>query len=325
MDEPGMHEDVTPPEHDGDMSDADLAVVTDAADSDLLTGDRALFEVDGIDNRPRHLSPSSAGLFQQCPRRWRFRYVDRIVEPAGEPAMVGTFVHRVLEVLFGEAPEHRTIERAKLVAREVWPETEAHPDFAALGLDAAGARRFRWLGWTAVEAVFDMLDLEKPSDVEVHATEQRVTATIGGVPFLGIVDRLDRAADGLVVTDYKSGRAPGTRWRDDKLDQVLLYAAAIAEVEGEAPVRARLVYLGSTVVQADATPERVGEAVERLRTTWDALQVASETDAFEPKPGPLCGWCPHIAECPEGRAEVQRRDDEGRMRQDAPALALIAS
>ena len=29
--------------------------------------------------------------------------------------------------------------------------------------------------------------------------------------------------------------------------------------------------------------------------------------------------------CAEGRAEVNRRNDEGRMRQDAPALALIAS
>ncbi len=306
------------------FDDVDLSPA-DPADSDLLVGDRALFDVDGPTAVPRHLSPSSASLFAQCPRRWRYRYVDRIVEPPGEPALVGTFVHRVLEVLFAEAPEHRTPERAKLVAREVWPETESHPDYVALGLDEAGGRRFRWLGWLAVQALFEMDGLEKPSDVVVHATEQRVTATVGGVPFLGVIDRLDRARDGLVVTDYKSGRAPATRFREDKLDQVLLYAAAVAEVEGEAPVRARLVYLGSTVVQADATPDRVDEAVGRLRTTWDALQVAAESDAFEPKPGPLCGWCPHVADCPEGRAEVLRRNDQGRMRVDAPALALLAS
>lgn len=306
------------------FDDVDLSPA-DPADSDLLVGDRALFDVDGPTAVPRHLSPSSASLFAQCPRRWRYRYVDRIVEPPGEPALVGTFVHRVLEVLFAEAPEHRTPERAKLVAREVWPETESHPDYVALGLDEAGGRRFRWLGWLAVQALFEMDGLEKPSDVVVHATEQRVTATVGGVPFLGVIDRLDRARDGLVVTDYKSGRAPATRFREDKLDQVLLYAAAVAEVEGEAPVRARLVYLGSTVVQADATPARVDEAVGRLRTTWDALQVSAESDAFEPKPGPLCGWCPHVADCPEGRAEVLRRNDQGRMRVDAPALALLAS
>lgn len=309
------------------MSAADLdaaIATTEPADSDLLAGDRALFAVDGIDSRPRHLSPSSASLFAQCPRRWRYRYVEHVIEPPGEAALVGTFVHRVLEVLFAEAPEHRTVERAKVIAREVWPETAGHPDYVALGLDEAGARRFRWYGWIAVEAVFDMLDLETPDQVEVHATEQRVTATIGGVPFLGIVDRLDRARDGLVVTDYKSGKAPSTRFREDKLDQVLLYAAAVAESEGEAPVRARLVYLGSTVVGVDATRDRVDGAVERLRTTWDALQVAADTDEFAPKPGPLCGWCPHVASCPEGRAEVHRRDDEGRMRADAPALALIA-
>ena len=32
-------------------------------------------------------------------------------------------------------------------------------------------------------------------------------------------------------------------------------------------------------------------------------------DSFDPSPGPLCGWCPHVANCPEGLAEVRRRLD----------------
>lgn len=292
------------------------------ADSDQRSTDLVLFEVDGEPSaRPRHLSPSSATLFTQCPRRWRLRYVDRVEEPAGEAAVVGTFAHRVLEVLLGEAPEHRTKDRAKLIAREVWPETERHPDFVALGLDTAGARRVRWKGWLAIEGLWAH---EDPSAVQVRATERRVSATIGGVPFLGVVDRLDDCPDGLVVTDYKSGRAPSTRFREDKLGQVLLYAAAVAETDGESPVRARLVYLGDTVVEADATPDRVAEAVGGLRSVWDELAVAAATDDFGPRPGPLCGWCPHVGSCAEGRAEVQRRWDQGRMRADAPAVAVVA-
>lgn len=321
-----MHATVTPSVYNWTMAaDADSfdAIDTDAlvVDSDARSTDLVLFEVDGAAPRPRHLSPSSASLFEQCPRRWRLRYIDRIPEPAGEPAVIGTFAHRVLELLLAEAPEHRTTERAKRIAREVWPETEAHPDFRALRLDAAGARRLRWAAWIAIEGLWH---LEDPATVRVRSTERRVTATIGGVPFLGVVDRLDEAHDGLVVTDYKSGRAPSTRYRDAKLAQVLLYAAAIAEADGEAPRRARLVYLGSTIVEADATPDRVDEAVGALRATWDELTVAAETDEFAPRPGPLCGWCPHVATCAEGTAEVRRRWDQGRMRQDAPAVAVLA-
>lgn len=302
---------------DAEAVDADPVTT----DSDLIAADQVLFEVDGSAPLPRHLSPSSAALFRQCPRRWRLRYVDRIVEPPGEAALVGTFAHRVLELLLAEAPEHRTPERAKLIAREVWPEIEHHPEFAALALDGAGARAFRWKGWLAVEGLWA---IEDPAAVHVRATEQRVSAELDGVPFLGVVDRLDECADGLVVTDYKSGRPPATRFRDDKLGQVLLYAAAVGATGDEAPVRARLVYLGATVVEADATPDRVAEAVGDLRRTWDELRAAADSDEFAPRPGPLCGWCPHVADCPEGLAEVRLRWDQGRLRSDAPASAFVA-
>ena len=39
---------------------------------------------------PVHLSPSSAAMFAQCPKRWRFRYLDRLPDPPGAAALVGT-------------------------------------------------------------------------------------------------------------------------------------------------------------------------------------------------------------------------------------------
>ena len=270
---------------------------------------------------PGHLSPSSASLFVQCPRRWRYRYLDRLPEPVGPEALIGTFAHRVLELLLAEPPQQRTTDRARAIAREVWPETADDPDFAALDLDETASRAFRWKGWRAIEGLWTV---EDPTTVEVAATERRVSAEVGGVPFVGIVDRLDRCADGLVVTDYKSGRPPTTRFRADKLSQVLLYAAAVAATEGETPVRARLVYLGSQVLETPATDESMAEAVTALRATWDQLSAAVGSDTFEPKPGPLCAWCPHLGSCTEGTVEVRRRHDEGRLRADAPGAALVA-
>lgn len=309
---------------------ADDLVLDGPEPLDLEPGDDArleqdaLFELDGLAvAMPRHLSPSSAALFEQCPRRWKLRYVDKLTEPAGEEALVGTFAHRVLELLLAEPPARRTQDRAKAIAREVWPDTESHPDYQALGLDDAAGRAFRWKGWLAIAGLWQH---EDPATVRVAATERHVQAELDGVPFLGVVDRIDRCDDGLVVTDYKSGRPPSRRFQDDKLNQVLLYAAAVAEADGQAPTRARLVYLGRNgrVIETAATPEATEAAVAALRATWERLGEAAGSGAFEPSPGPLCGWCPFAGRCEEGLVEIRRRHDQGRLRLDAPGVALVA-
>ena len=62
---------------------------------------------------PRSFSPSSAGLWKQCPRRWRYRYVEKLPDPPGIPALIGTFAHRVLELLCNEPATDRTVDRAR--------------------------------------------------------------------------------------------------------------------------------------------------------------------------------------------------------------------
>ena len=65
---------------------------------------------------PRFFSVSAAGMYKQCPRRWKHRYVDKLPDPPGEAAVVGTFAHRVLEILCDKDSESRTIEEAKKIA-----------------------------------------------------------------------------------------------------------------------------------------------------------------------------------------------------------------
>ena len=270
---------------------------------------------------PKYLSPSSAGMFQQCPRKWKHRYVDKLPDPPGEPALAGTFAHRVLELLLQEPPERRTAEQAKAFARDVWPEISGDDDFKALELTEDQARAFRWRSWLAIEGLWH---LENPAEVVVDATEQDIRVEIGGVPFRGIIDRVDVETDGLVIADYKSGRAPSDRFRDDKLSQVLLYAAALTALSGIRPARARLLYLGQRIIEIDVTDDNVADVTATLRQTWEQLQQACETDEFSACTGPLCAWCPFVGHCPEGQVEVNQRHLAGRVRADAPGLAIVA-
>ncbi len=270
---------------------------------------------------PAHLSPSSASSFDGCPRRWKFKYVDRRPDPPGQAAVVGTFVHEVLEHLCQLDPTERTLDRAKVLARELWPATAELEDFAELDLSDDDARAFRWQAWLAIAGLWD---LEDPADVDVVATEQKVTAELGGVPFLGIVDRLDRINGRLVVSDYKSGTVPGIRFRDDKLQQVMLYAAAIEAMEGEQPERARLLYLGQRSLDVTVTDVKIEAVTEQLAQTWSAVNASCVSDEFEAKPGVLCGWCPFVSDCPEGVAELTRRQAAGKLPAHAPAASLVA-
>lgn len=288
-------------------SDPDAARAAEAAGTPVETG---------IPTPPRRLSPSGAGTFEQCPRRWRMRYVERLPDPPGESALAGSFAHRVLELFMQREPADRTVETAKLIAREEWPEIEADDDYRALGYDEAASKAFRWRAWKAIEGLWA---LEDPKTVEVRATEQDIQAELGGVPFRGIVDRLDEEGDGLIVTDYKSGKAPSPRYRRGRLDQVLLYAAAVKEATGEMPVRARLLYLAQRPVGIDVTQAELDGVVEKLAGTWSAINRSCALDEFEPRTGPLCGWCPYVDRCPEGTKEVAKRQ----AKRNAEAAALV--
>ena len=174
----------------------------------------------------------------------------------------------------------------------------------ALGLDDDAVREFKRRAWAAIEGLWH---LEDPAAVEVRATEQHLSVTLDEVPFQGVVDRVECEGDGVVISDYKSGRAPSARYAADRLQQVLLYAAAVAAETGEQPAKARLLYLGQRVVETPATPDETVPAIERLKSSWHAIADACDADRFEPRPGPLCNYCAYSEQCAEGSAHLRHR------------------
>jgi putative RecB family exonuclease len=260
-------------------------------------------------------------LYHQCPKRFEVQKIDGGYEPSGEPALLGTFVHRILELLMEHPPEDRTIETAKECAKKAWPETVADKDFALLGLTDDQMRAFRWSGWHSVENYFQM---EDPTQVEVESTEEWVECTIDGVNMRGIVDRLDRFGDDLVVTDYKNGKVPAPRYRSTKWEQLNFYAAMIEEIKGERPASGRLIFTAhSEVLDTKFTDKSVSNVVAKVRATWSDIEADFDGRGFKTCTGPLCAWCPVMPTCPSGAAEVTLRMKKGRVREDAPGYAMI--
>lgn len=291
----------------------DMSGVPDPVDLVKEPGNGSGVDADGKPRPPKRLSHSGASTFEQCPRRWRFRYVDQLPDPPGRPALVGTYAHKVLELLLQESSSDRTIDKAKKISRSHWAPFSEQDDFQALELDEEQRREFRWQAWRAIEGLWA---LEDPVDVNVESVEEDVTTTLGRVPFRGVVDRIDREADGLVVTDYKSGKAPSVRHAPARLHQVLLYAAAVEADTGVMPVKARLYYLGQRIVDTEVTETELSATVEKLTSTWAGIAEACLADVFEARPSIQCDYCPYAEHCPEGQHEIADRAAERQAREE---------
>jgi putative RecB family exonuclease len=172
------------------------------------------------------------------------------------------------------------------------------PEYQGLELDDSGAVDFASDAARMVERYFT---LEDPTRIRPIGLELMLTADLGPVTVRGIIDRLELDEDGeLLVTDYKTGRAPAPAQQASRLGGVHFYSMLCEQVLGRRPRRIQLIYLGRDpqIITTD-TSEQSNRGVERkVRAVWDAIERACERDDFRPRPGPLCSWCAFQAYCP---------------------------
>jgi len=293
------------------------------------------------DRVPDRLSPSGFSLWTECRRRWLYRYIGKLPDPAGRPALLGSFAHAILEILFQFPPDERTEPFARFASALAWKAFSEEDEWKAFGPpDPAELRMFKWDAYNAVVAALKMEDAQ---NVDVISVEQKFDdVVLGGAPFRGYVDRIDRIEGGERIVDYKTGKVPPKKFRNDKLKQVILYAAAVRARTGKLPIVARLMFpvfatnLTITVTDklADATVAEFGLAWQQIRSALAIGEAnvgrvaAGETPvsidtAFPTNPKMLCGWCPYLAECDDGLREVRQHADNGRLKPHAPAWALL--
>jgi len=243
-------------------------------------------------------TPSKIAAFEDCPRRYRYAYLDRPAPPKGPPwahNSLGASVHTALRSWYALAPERRVRSALATLLRATWV-GEGYRD------DAQEADAFRRaLGW--LEAYVDELD----PDVEPIGVERVVAARTATLAFSGRVDRIDQRGDELVIVDYKTGRAELTADDARGSRALALYAYAAERVFRRRCRRVELHHLPTGTVAAH---EHTDDSLDRhLRRTEEAARdaVAAEQavaagtgpdEAFPAIAGARCGWCDYRRSCP---------------------------
>ncbi|MBI5241994.1 MAG: PD-(D/E)XK nuclease family protein [Elusimicrobia bacterium] len=249
----------------------------------------------------RKFSPSKLDTYRDCPRRYRFRYVDglrRRVETV--ETLLGSCVHKALEELYAGLIHGReyTLEETLAVFDREW--AAGWSDAVVNRRKEYGPEHHQAAGRDGVRAYFKAFAPFR-QDTTV-AVEKRLgfSMKVGDeeVRIEGLVDRLAKVAEGIYeVHDYKTtANLPGQAELDEDW-QLAIYDIAIRENWPDA----REVGLVWHFVRFGQTMRslRAAEGRERLKGELAALILAIRHDhVFAPRRSALCDWCEYRDICP---------------------------
>lgn len=249
-------------------------------------------------------TPSRLGTYADCPRRYRYSYVDRPAPQKGPPwahNSLGASVHTALKNWYALPTDRRRPEAMAALLKGVWVRDGYRDDEQER---AAFRRASDWL-----ESYVGALE----PGVEPLGVERVVAVKTSVLAFNGRADRIDSRTgpDGpeLAIVDYKTGRS-GLDADDARGSQALaLYAYAAERVFRRPCRRVELHHLPTgTVAAHDHTAESLARQVSRAEAAARDIMAAERAvadggdpdEAFPTTPGTLCGWCDYRRTCPDG-------------------------
>jgi putative RecB family exonuclease len=257
---------------------------------------------------------------------YKLKSIDRIpTEPTVHQAR-GTTAHLALERLFGLPAPERTPDRLYDLFREAWAElkTTEYPDlFESIEEERA------W-GVGGMKLLADYFTVEDPTSFEPKKLEMNLEVPLGEMTIRGILDRMEKVVetgpDGLerellVITDYKTGKAPPERYATKAFFALKIYALLIRTVDGVTPDRIRLLYLnGPTEYTLDINDAQLDAMDAHLHALWAAINTAISSDKWPTRQSALCDWCDFKDSlCPAFNSEAEIEINLTRIRAEIAA------
>ena len=246
----------------------------------------------------KNLSPSRASQFKTCPRQFKFSNIDKIKEPTNEVQAKGTTVHQALEDLFDLPSHERDINNLHNLFRKAWTKVRNNDDHYNL-FDTVEEER-KW-GLDGLKLLNNYMSIEDPQSFEPLERERWVRGSIDDLNLRGILDRMDRNKNGkLVIVDYKSGKAPQPKYKNERFFALKLYALLIKEETNELPSELKLIYLkNSTIHTLKIEESDLKDSRTEILKIWNDIKNSVNENDFPTIPNKLCDWCYYKPICPE--------------------------
>ena len=151
-----------------------------------------LIKADVLDNQRIFFSASSLQKFDECQKKYEYKYVYHMPEPtpqSWEAIALGNFVHKVLEE--GVSKGLKSIKEFEDCAK-----TLQMNEFKESNIDEA------------MQMIKVFVERNKDKYNENSLVEQKISITLEGIYFTGYADRIDISDNGEVtIVDYKTGKS----------------------------------------------------------------------------------------------------------------------
>jgi putative RecB family exonuclease len=246
-------------------------------------------------------SHSRLETFENCPLRYKFRYIDRLEKPDVQSVegFVGTRVHEALESLYSGLMYGRQMTLEELVAefRDEWEKNWTAGVFIVR--KKYSPKDYRAFGEKCLRNYFAQYAPFHQS--QTLSLEQDVTFALdpqGKYKLRGVIDRVARRADGTYeIHDYKTSRTPPPQAKADNDRQLGLYQIALRHIWTDVErVELHWHYLATrTTLRSRRTEQQLTQLAKTTMATIDRIERATD---FPPKKSELCHWCEYRPECP---------------------------
>lgn len=127
--------------------------------------------------------------------------------------------------------------------------------------------------------------------------EKKVETEIGGVQWVGYIDRLERGPDGLRVVDYKTSKNPPSVPEGKASVQLGFYASAVIRETGEPVVAAEMWFPRKEAVSVTRRSFDM-ELLPDVMGTMEEVTDSILAERWEPKVNSRCNKCAFRLSCP---------------------------
>ena len=253
-----------------------------------------------------HVSFSQLTSAQECPFGYYLLKIEGIEPVSNAFAQAGTLAH---ELLADWAKGKVSVQDLPLKWIERFPAevTDPLPNY----LESKG---YRGKLFDSILQYFETFD--GFSSYEVIDVEKQFSSSIGGVPFVGVIDLVlrDKATGDLTIVDHKSCSLASFRKSKKRMyRQLLLYSKYCADEFGTFPAKLRFnLFKERKYDERPFDPEDFRAAKMWAEETIADMKARDIADWFEVRPEFF--RCTNLAgcrnACPYGRPENHIRKDE---------------
>ena len=218
---------------------------------------------------------SRLNLYHVCPKRWHYKYVLGLDDPAGPPAILGKTVHKANELCLNGHSFEDAVVTAYLEEGDSTVEKSMVESMVKTALS------YHYRGPTEQHFVMPLAD---------------------GIKLQGYIDLVPNNGQIPTVVDWKTGF---------KVYQVLdswqipLYAAAVIEQTGAEIVRGVLAFLRFKTTRTALISRKEAlqakkwaiSTAEDIQQRLELLAIFVPNEVFPARPSPACGNCPWCVQC----------------------------